>query len=222
MARSALSYLPPPSAPPDVIYQDEFLLAINKPSGLLTVPGRGPDKADCLIARTHHRFPEAKVVHRLDMETSGLILFARDLNTQRALGQLFESRRMQKTYVAVVNGKPEPESGEINAPLTADWPNRPRQKVDFESGKPSCTRYHVITADLLQNRSRLRLHPVTGRSHQLRVHLLWLGHPIVGDTLYGTPSPQGSSNRLMLHAESLVFEHPITCEPLKLYCPTPF
>jgi len=219
MTKSASNYTPPPLASPEIVFEDACLLVVNKPTGLLTVPGRGPEKADCLVART---FPEIRVVHRLDMETSGLVVFARDPHTQRVLGRMFETRRIQKTYIAIVGGKPEPEMGEISAPLIVDWPNRPRQKIDFELGKPSCTRYRLVAFDAQSNRSRLELNPVTGRSHQLRVHLLSIGHPIIGDTLYGTPSPAAESQRLLLHAESLQFEHPQSGRLLQLTIPAPF
>ena len=220
MTDSALKYSPPAASRLEVVFEDEALLVVDKPAGLLTVPGRGPDKADCLVARVQQQYDNAKVVHRLDMETSGLVVFARNIETQRAIGRLFESRRIRKTYIAIVDGRPTHDSGEINAPLIADWPNRPKQKVDFEVGKPSRTLFRVISFDPETGRSRLQLNPVTGRSHQLRVHLLSIGHPIVGDALYGPPWPE--AGRLLLHAETLEFEHPMTHRSLHVSRQAPF
>lgn len=215
-------YSPPAYSPPRVLYEDEFLLAVDKPTGLLSVPGRGADKQDCLSARVQRVFPEARVVHRLDMETSGLLLFARGKETQRKLGKLFESRKISKAYLAVVHGRPAAESGLIDAPLIADWPNRPLQKVDFEQGKPSRTHYQLLSFNAASNQSRLRLEPLTGRSHQLRVHLHYIGHPIVGDVLYRDPDVESQANRLMLHASTLEFHHPHTGALLTLSCPASF
>ena len=216
------AYCPPAYSPPRVLFEDEFLLAIEKPAGLLSVPGRGPDKSDCLSARVQQIYPSARIVHRLDMETSGLLLFARDEATQRLLGQLFEQRKMGKTYVAVVHGKPGTDSGRIDAPLIADWPHRPLQKVDFEHGKPSQTGFRVLSYDDETDQSRLRLEPFTGRSHQLRVHLHYIGHPIVGDRLYYPHSTLHRTERLMLHATGLVFTHPQTGDSLTISSPASF
>jgi len=204
------------------VYEDEYLLAVDKPSGLLSVPGRGPDKADCLSGRVQQIFPEARIVHRLDMETSGLLLFARNEETQRLLGQLFEKRKIEKTYIAIVHGRPQTDSGIIDAPLIADWPNRPLQKIDFDNGKPSQTRYRLLSYDTLLDQARLRLEPVTGRSHQLRVHLHYLGHPITGDKLYFSPGMTSRAKRLALHASALGFPHPHTGASLTISCPVPF
>jgi len=216
------AYCPPPYAPPRVLFEDEFLLAVEKPAGLLSVPGRGPDKADCLSARLQQIFPEARIVHRLDMETSGLLLFARDESMQRLLGQLFEQRKIDKSYVAIVHGMPSPDSGLIDVPLIADWPNRPLQKVDFVQGKPSQTAYQVLGYDNERDQSRLQLEPLTGRSHQLRVHLHSIGHPIVGDLLYRHPDTLPPTGRLMLHATELEFVHPQTNELLTISCHAAF
>jgi tRNA pseudouridine32 synthase/23S rRNA pseudouridine746 synthase len=199
------------------LYSDDSLLVVNKPAGLLTVPGRGADKQDCLASRVQIKFPDALVVHRLDMGTSGLIVFGRGAVMQRQLSRLFRERRVAKRYVAVVEGKPE-ATGEINLPLAADWPNRPKQKVDASSGKPSLTRYRLLAHDTATNTSRLELEPVTGRTHQLRVHLAAIGHPILGDALYG----QGAAERLLLHACRLSFAHPLSGEVLELSCVPPF
>jgi len=220
--KSNPAYCPPAYSPPRVLFKDEFLLAVEKPAGLLSVPGRGPDKSDCLSARVQQTFPEARIVHRLDMETSGLVLFARDEAMQRLLGQLFEQRKIDKTYVAIVHGNPDPDSGLIDVPLIADWPNRPLQKVDYVNGKPSQTGFSVLSRDAERDQGRLQLKPYTGRSHQLRVHLHYIGHPIVGDRLYRNPDTPHRADRLMLHATELAFAHPQTEEWLTISCPASF
>jgi tRNA pseudouridine32 synthase/23S rRNA pseudouridine746 synthase len=228
------------------IYRDDTLLVVNKPAGLLAVPGRGADKQDCMSARLQHEFPDALIVHRLDMATSGLLVFARGIEMQRRLSQMFRERGIEKRYVALVAGKLATAAGEINLPLIADWPNRPKQKIDHEAGKSSLTRYRVLghevpvhpeiveghfhnqlsttfsvhgstnsprTEDLAHGHtSRLELDPITGRTHQLRVHLAAIGHTIIGDTLYGGRAAE----RLMLHARSLSFVHPLSGERLSL------
>lgn len=167
----------------DLIYQDDSLLLANKPAGLLAVPGRGTDKQDCLSTRLQQEFPDALVVHRLDMSTSGLMVFARGAEMQRRLSLMFHEREVEKRYVAVVSGKLETEIGEVDLPIVADWPNRPLQKIDTESGKPSLTRYRVLSNE--GDNTRVELEPVTGRTHQLRVHMAAIGHPVLGDALYG-------------------------------------
>ncbi|MDD2742589.1 MAG: RluA family pseudouridine synthase [Rhodocyclaceae bacterium] len=189
----------------ELVHEDADFLVVNKASGLLSVPGRGPDKQDCLIHRVQAVYPEALAVHRLDMSTSGLLLLARSPAMHRELSKLFEQRQVGKRYIAVVAGELPALAGEINLPLICDWPNRPRQKVDFEIGKPSQTYYCQLAYDPLKNHSRVELTPITGRSHQLRVHLMALGHPILGDDLYGTAS---SAPRLLLHASQLCFPLP--------------
>ena len=210
--------------PLDVVHEDAWLLALVKPAGLLAVPGRGPDKADCLSARAQHRWPGALVVHRLDQATSGLMLLARDASTQRRLSTAFAERRVHKRYEALVHGRltapTAPDGwGDIDLPLIVDWPNRPRSKVDASLGKPSRTRWRPLAHDVIGHTTRLALEPVTGRSHQLRVHLLALGHPIVGDTLYGQPD---GADRLMLHACALSLAHPAHGAPLTLHSTAPF
>jgi tRNA pseudouridine32 synthase/23S rRNA pseudouridine746 synthase len=202
----------------ELIYRDECLLVANKPAGLLAVPGRGEGKQDCLVARVQAEFPDALTVHRLDMATSGLILFARGAEMQSQLSRMFRERMVEKRYVALVAGKISPETGEIALPLIADWPNRPRQKVDHDIGKPSLTRYRLLDYDADSDTSRVELEPVTGRTHQLRVHLLAIGHPIVGDELYGGRPAE----RLMLHACWLSFVHPLDGRPLTLASDPPF
>jgi tRNA pseudouridine32 synthase / 23S rRNA pseudouridine746 synthase len=201
-----------------VLYVDEALLVLDKPAGLLCVPGRGADKQDCLSARAQAMHPDALIVHRLDMATSGLVLMARGAGNQRRLSAAFEARTVAKTYVAVVAAAPDTvpvEWSTIDLPIGPDWPRRPRQKIDHAHGKPSVTRWRRAPgAAGLQNAwgrcTRVELEPVTGRTHQLRVHLAAIGHPILGDVLYASASIAESPARLMLHASSLSFLHPVT------------
>lgn len=195
---------------------DEALLVVNKPAGLLAVPGRGEDKQDCLSSRLQQKFPESLVVHRLDMATSGLMMFARGAEMQRRLSQMFREREVEKRYVAIVAGKLIPATGEVNLPIAADWPNRPLRKIDMDSGKPSLTRYAMLAYDTATNSSRVELEPVTGRTHQLRVHMAAIGHPILGDALYGDAA---SAPRLMLHASGLRFAHPLNGTLLNFVSP---
>lgn len=201
----------------DLIYHDDSLLVVNKPAGLLAVPGRGADKQDCLSARLQQEFPDALVVHRLDMATSGLMVFARGIEIQRRLSQMFRDHEVEKRYVAVVAGSLELEEGEVELAIAADWPNRPLRKVDAELGKPSLTRYRVLERNA--DSTRVELKPVTGRTHQLRVHMAAIGHPILGDALYGD---KASAPRLLLHACSLRFLHPLSNEPLNFIVPSPY
>jgi len=205
----------PPLPPLVIVHADDALVAVDKPAGLLSVPGRGADKADCAVSRIQAQFPEAQTVHRLDMATSGLLLFARGATMQRAISVMFESREVHKHYEAVVHGLVEQDLGEIDLPLLADWPQRPRQKVDRLQGKPSLTRYRVLHRDTAARATRLALQPLTGRTHQLRVHLLAIGHPIVGDALYA-PAEMPTVTRLMLHATRLELRHPLTSQALAL------
>ncbi len=201
-------------------YVDEYLLVLDKPAGLLAVPGRGPDKQDCLAVRAQRLWEDALVVHRLDMATSGLVLMGRGAEMQRRLGRLFEARAVAKRYVAVVAGHVEGASGTIALPLAADWPNRPLQKVDLEQGRPSTTHWRVLARE--NGRTRLALEPVTGRSHQLRVHLQAIGHPIIGDALYAPPPVRAGAARLLLHATELRFTHPATDEAMEVRSAVPF
>lgn len=195
----------------EVLYSDDSLIVVNKPENLLSVPGRGPDKKDCLVSRLQSRFPTLRVVHRLDCATSGLMVLALNIESQRELNRQFHDREVQKRYVACVLGHCAADEGEIREPLITDWPNRPRQKVDPE-GKPALTRYRCMLRGEQHGLafSRMALTPVTGRSHQLRVHMLHLGHAILGDRLYATEAGIQASNRLQLHAEQLSFHHPQT------------
>lgn len=210
MNNTLQAYQPPPDEGLRLIFEDQDLLVLDKPSGLLSVPGRGPEKADCLISRVQQRFPDALIVHRLDMETSGLIVMARSAAIHRQLSMLFEQRAVSKRYLAVVDGQLLPESGEVNLPLNVDWPNRPLHMVDHQNGKPSQTRYQRLAYDAALDLSRVELEPLTGRTHQLRVHMLSLGHPIIGDGLYAHPAAREKAPRLLLHAEWLGFPHPVS------------
>jgi tRNA pseudouridine32 synthase/23S rRNA pseudouridine746 synthase len=182
-----------------ILHADERLIVIHKPAGLLAVPGRGADKADCAAARVQTLYPDALVVHRLDMATSGLMLMARGPHMQRTLSRAFETRRVAKRYLAVVHGGLQGDRGEITLPIGADWPNRPRQQVDAVHGKPATTRWRVLQRGTAT--TRLELEPLTGRTHQLRVHLAAIGHAIVGDVLYAAYA--ADAPRLMLHAWTL-------------------
>ena len=211
----------------DLVHIDAHLLVVEKPAGLLSVPGRGADKQDCAAARVQRQYPDALVVHRLDMATSGLLLMARGAEMQRRLSRAFADRQVRKRYVAVVAGyldaaAPDDAWTLIDLPLAADWPNRPRSVVDLKQGKPSQTQWRVLAYDARADATRLELEPVTGRSHQLRVHLQSLGHPILGDGLYAPPDVQARSPRLLLHASALQLVHPATGEPLVWSSTAPF
>ncbi|OHX12927.1 RNA pseudouridine synthase [Chromobacterium sphagni] len=217
-------YNPPPDTGLSVIYADSCLLVLDKPSGLLSVPGRGEDKADCLISRAQKEYPDALTVHRLDMATSGLVVMGRGPAMQRALSIAFMERKVKKRYIAVVDGIVETNSGVIDLPLSIDWPNRPRQKVDLECGKQAITHYRVISRDTGRDLTRVELDPQTGRAHQLRMHMLHLdmGHPILGDDIYAPPEVLAKANRLLLHASRLVLRHPVTFEEMEFEAPAPF
>lgn len=211
-----MKYSPPPDTGLDIVFEDPYLLVLNKPSGLLSVPGREAQNRDSLAMRVQSRFPEALIIHRLDLETSGLMVMARNADVHRTLSMQFESRHVQKTYIAVVEGLIEEQFGSIDLPLIVDWPNRPLQKVDVATGKPSVTHYSVLEYNENNNTTRVQLEPVTGRSHQLRVHMMSIGHAIVGDGLYASPDVAKKAERLLLHASRLVFRHPVTNEGLDL------
>ena len=216
-------YAPPPDDGLVPVWLDDALVVVDKPSGLLSVPGRGAERADCMLSRADNRWPGVRVVHRLDMATSGLLVLARTELAQRQLSISFADRATDKRYVAVVHGLVEPDAGEIDLPLITDWPRRPLQKVCHEQGKPSLTRFEVLSRDPSTQQTRLALMPVTGRSHQLRVHLLAIGHPIVGDPLYGPDAfATQPASRLMLHAERLRMPHPDDGRAMDWHCPAPF
>ena len=215
--------LPPPDRGLAVLHLEPALVVLVKPPGLLSEPGRGPDKRDSLLTRAQAQYPDARIVHRLDMPTSGVIVLARETRAHAALSAAFRERAVDKRYEALVHGRPALDEGEIDLPLTVDWPNRPRQVVCHATGKPSLTHYRVVgTAhvDGVGTLTRIALAPVTGRTHQLRVHLAALGCPIAGDPFYG-PAGDGAP-RMMLHARELRFAHPLTGAPLAYVSPVPF
>ncbi len=214
----------------ELIYEDSALLVFNKPSGLLSVPGKGPEKADCLRTRVQQVYPEALTVHRLDMSTSGILLMARSAELHRKLSIAFANREVEKRYIAVVDGKvienlpdnPAETWQLIDKPIATDWINRPLQKIDAIEGKSSQTRYKVMAYDNTADTTRLELAPVTGRTHQLRVHLQSIGHSILGDHLYASDEVQARSERLLLHASELHLAHPVSGKSLTFQCASPF
>jgi len=222
MIRSAPAYSPPADTGLDIRYFDADLLVVDKPSGLLSVPGRGSGMDDNLAKRVQARYPGALTVHRLDMDTSGLLVMARNAEVHRALGRLFELRQVDKEYIAVVAGLVADSDRSIALPLIADWPNRPRQMVDFVQGKPALTHLEVLSYDAASDTTRVRLMPETGRSHQLRVHLQAIGHTILGDDLYAPPEILAQAPRLLLHAALLAFRHPVSGEWLAVHSDPPF
>ena len=215
-----LEYTPPTEPWIDIVYQDDDVLVVNKPPGLLSVPGRAPEHYDSMWSRLVVEFPEIQVVHRLDMSTSGLMLLAKHKEAERSLKKQFQYRLTHKVYYAKVWGKVEHQEGMIDLPLICDWPNRPRQKVCYEHGKPSQTRYQVVQYD--QHTTLLRLLPITGRSHQLRVHSMEIGHSIVGDEFYASPEAYAFSDRLELHACELSFYHPADNQLFSAFVPCDF
>lgn len=205
-APAAFVYNPPVEPWLEILHRDEDLLVVNKPSGLLSVPGKAAEHADCVEARAREACPEARIVHRLDMDTSGILVLAMNAAAHRHLGLQFERRKTKKTYVARVWGQVAGDEGEVDLPLICDWPNRPKQMVCHERGKPALTRWKVVDRDEVT--TRVRLFPFTGRSHQLRVHMLALGHPILGDRFYAEAEALDAFDRLALHAEELTLHHP--------------
>lgn len=209
----------PPDGPPVILHEDRHILVVVKPAGLLSVPGKLAGREDCLLSRLQAARWDALLVHRLDCDTSGVMIFARTKAAQGFLGQEFEQRRARKTYVARVWGDVAGESGRVDLPLCADWPNRPRQMVSQGHGRPAQTDWQVIGRGA--GETRVRLTPHTGRSHQLRVHMLALGHPILGDPIYATGEAR-EFPRLMLHAEKLGLHHPATKDWVSFAAPVPF
>ncbi len=209
----------PPTGPLVLLHQDHQVVLVDKPAGLLSVPGKGEDLADCLIARVQAVFPDALLVHRLDRDTSGVMIFALTPHAQRHLGLQFENRQTKKTYVARVWGEMAAREGTVDLPLIVDWPNRPRQMVDPVNGRAAQTDWRVVRAG--DGETRVRLMPKTGRSHQLRVHMLSLGHPILGDPIYAT-GPARDFPRLMLHSETLQFRHPDGGKGVRVTAKCPF
>lgn len=211
----------PPQEPLHTIYEDDDLLVINKPAGLLSVMGRLPEHQDSAYLRILQQYPEAKVTHRLDMATSGLLMFAKHRDAEVAVSKMFQARQVTKHYVALLQGEITAE-GCVEVPLITDWPNRPKQKVDFDIGKAAKTLYQRIDYDLELDISRVKLTPITGRSHQLRVHMAHIGHPIMGDNLYHPKPRQFSLPRMALHAAYLGFIQPLTQHEIELDLPVPF
>jgi tRNA pseudouridine32 synthase/23S rRNA pseudouridine746 synthase len=214
-----------PAGPITCLYEDASVLAFDKPAGMHSVPGKGEDKQDCLSARVQALFPEARVVHRLDLDTSGIIVMARGAEAQRRINRSFEQREVDKRYVAVVQGcltAPASDWGLIDLPIALDWVNRPLHIVDAATGRPSQTHWHLLSVDQAANTSRVLLEPFTGRSHQLRVHLQALGHPMLGDRLYGGPIATPRATRLLLHATQIRLPHPDSGAPLFIESPVPF
>lgn len=209
----------PPMDPLDILHEDAHIVVVNKQSGLLSVPGRGEHLADCLLTRVQTAFPGALLVHRLDRDTSGVMVFAMTPHAQRNLSMQFEKRTTKKTYVARVAGKIAERTGTVDLPLIVDWPNRPKQMVCHETGKPAVTDWRVLKSN--DDETRVRLTPKTGRSHQLRVHMLALGHPILGDPFYATGDALNHP-RLMLHSEELRINHPETTQGLRFRAKAPF
>ncbi|MDA0720093.1 MAG: pseudouridine synthase [Proteobacteria bacterium] len=214
-----MSVYAPPQDPLVFLHHDHQVLLVDKPSGLLSVPGKGEDLTDCLIARVQRIFPDALLVHRLDRDTSGVMIFAMTPHAQRHLGLQFENRQTKKTYVARVWGEMADKTGTVDLPLIVDWPNRPLQMVDHENGRSAVTDWRVVRVG--GGETRVRLMPKTGRSHQLRVHMLALGHPILGDPFYAT-GPARDHPRLMLHSETLQFRHPDGGQGMRITAPCPF
>ena len=216
-------YRPPPDTGLEVLHVEDAFVVLVKPPGLLSEPGRGPEKRDSLLIRAQAVWPDARIVHRLDMPTSGLIVLARETLAHASLSEAFREREVDKRYEALVRGRPANDEGEIDLPLVVDWPNRPRQIVCHDTGKPSLTHYRVVgeaRVEGIGTLARIALAPVTGRTHQLRVHLASLGCPIAGDPFYGIAGD--TAPRMMLHACRLAFAHPLTGEPLVFESAVPF
>ena len=211
----------PPSVPwLDILYQDKDIMVVNKPSGLLSVPGRDPKHADSIWTRVKKLHPNAQIVHRLDMATSGVMVVALRKKAESELKRQFRDRETQKIYYARVVGHVKQQSGEVDLPLICDWPNRPRQKVDHQVGKPSLTLFEVVSYD--SNSTLIKLTPITGRSHQLRVHMMAIGHPILGDNFYADKVAKVLRPRLNLHAQSLTIKQPYSQEEMSFCTAIPF
>jgi tRNA pseudouridine32 synthase/23S rRNA pseudouridine746 synthase len=206
--------------PPPVIHRDERIVVVDKPTGLLSVPGIGPEKADCVVARLAVADPAVRIVHRLDRDTSGVMILARDAEAHRGLSIQFQDRLVEKRYIAVAAGRLAEDEGVIDLPIRKDLDDPPRQRIDLVHGRPSTTRWRVL--ERARDRTRLELTPETGRSHQLRLHLRTIGHPILGDDLYAPPHLRALADRLLLHALMLRIAHPSTARPMTFEAPCPF
>lgn len=210
----------PPPGRPEVLHRDERLIVLNKPSGLLSVPGIGPEKADCLASRVAEAFPGARIAHRLDRDTSGVMVMAFDAEAHRELSRQFHDREVEKEYIAVVAGNMSDDAGRIDLPMRKDMDDPPRQIIDHERGRRAITDWRVESSD--NDRTRVRLTPITGRSHQLRLHMKTIGHPILGDDLYAPADVVAMADRLLLHALSLTIIHPSTSSRMRFEAPCPF
>ena len=219
---SATYIVPPCPLPVKVLFADDAMLVVEKPHGLLSVPGRDPANRDCVPARLQPEYGELRIVHRLDLDTSGLMVLARTPAAHRHLNRQFEQRQVDKGYEALVWGLPAEDEGEIDLPIIVDWPNRPRKIVDHVNGKPALTRYRVTERDAARNIARVALTPITGRSPQRRVHRAALGHPILGCPFYAGPEARAAADRLTLHARYLALTHPFSGERLRFESPVPF
>ena len=211
----------PPQGELSILYEDDDLVIIEKPAGLLSVPGRLPEHHDSAYYRVLEQFPNAKITHRLDMATSGILMFAKHRDAEVAVSKMFQARTVKKNYIALVQGK-LPDTGRIEVPLITDWENRPRQIVHFELGKPALTLYERLEYDEAKDVSRVLLTPITGRSHQLRVHLQYIGHPITGDKLYHPEPTRSPLGRMALHASYLAFTQPLSGVELEIDCHVAF
>ena len=211
----------PPQGELSILYEDDDLVIIEKPAGLLSVPGRLPEHHDSAYYRVLEQFPNAKITHRLDMATSGILMFAKHRDAEVAVSKMFQARTVKKNYIALVQGK-LPDTGRIEVPLITDWENRPRQIVHFELGKQALTLYEHLEYDEAKDVSRVLLTPITGRSHQLRVHLQYIGHPITGDKLYHPQPTRSPLGRMALHASYLAFTQPLSGVELEIVCDAAF
>ncbi|MFH7348903.1 RluA family pseudouridine synthase [Acinetobacter variabilis] len=211
----------PPQDPLHILYEDDDLVVIEKPAGLLSVPGRLPEHHDSAYLRVLERYPNAKITHRLDMATSGILMFAKHREAEVAVSKMFQARTVSKHYIALVQGEIQTE-GSVDVPLITDWENRPRQMVHFELGKAAKTLYQRLEYLPEQDISRVLLTPITGRSHQLRVHMLHIGHPITGDKIYHPEPMRSSLNRMALHASELTFTQPLSGHKVEILAPAPF
>jgi tRNA pseudouridine32 synthase/23S rRNA pseudouridine746 synthase len=203
-----------------ILFQDSDLLLVRKPTLLLSIPGRHPLNKDCLITRLQQRYPSASIVHRLDLDTSGIMVIPLNKPTHAHISRQFQQREVRKTYHAIVYGVVEPDEGEVDLPIKSDWERRPLQKICHEHGRSALTFFEVLERQ--KDRSRMLLKPVTGRSHQLRIHMRELGHPILGCDMYAHETALGMADRLMLHASTLEFTHPTTGQWLRGDCPPDF
>ncbi|RRA94483.1 bifunctional tRNA pseudouridine(32) synthase/23S rRNA pseudouridine(746) synthase RluA [Aeromonas veronii] len=213
-------YSPPLEPWLDILFKDKDIMVVNKPTGLLSVPGRGPENEDSVLHRVKQQHPKAAAAHRLDMSTTGVIVIPLSPNSHRELSRQFRERETEKHYLAWVWGEPEAESGQVDLPLCVDWPNRPKQKVDHEEGRHALTLWQKLKVE--HGNSLIKLTPITGRSHQLRVHMLELGHPILGDNLYAHPDALAAAPHLYLHAAMLTISHPRSGERMTFEAPAPF